>query len=368
VPLESFKARIDRLPSPSRRLQLGFAVAVLTTQALIAMTGAVVRVTSSGLGCPTWPQCFPGSMVPVSHPEYNTLNQWIEYGNRLFTGVVGLIAITCFALAYLHRPRSERAGGVWTDEHGGPPRGTSPGASARRREDAASPGPLTSERSEPLDADRRYLRLALAMPLGVAVQAVIGGITVRLDLLWWSVAIHLLASTVMVWLATLLVHSVPRDDAPTTPAPAPSTLTTWLYVQTALLAGLLITGTMVTGAGPHGGDPDTPRLDLPVETMAHIHASFLYTFLGSLVLLGFWLRSQRAFPPPWRRYRVLVGVVLAQATIGFVQFATGVPELLVCLHVLGAMTVIIATGSLWCGVRGRAAVDREELAEGVTTR
>jgi cytochrome c oxidase assembly protein subunit 15 len=322
VPLESFKARIDRLPSPSRRLQLGFAVAVLTTQALIAMTGAVVRVTGSGLGCPTWPECFPGSMVPVSHPEYDTLNQWIEYGNRLFTGVVGLIAITCFALAYLHRPRT----------------------------------------------DRRYLRLALAMPLGVAVQAVIGGITVRLDLVWWSVAIHLLASTVMVWLATLLVHSVPRDDEPATQTHAPGTLTTWLYVQTALLAGLLVTGTMVTGAGPHGGDPDTPRLGIPVETMAHVHATFLYTFLGSLVLLGFWLRSQRDFPPPWRRYRVLVGVVLAQGTIGFVQFATGVPELLVCLHVLGAMTVIIATGSLWCGVRGRAAVDQGQLAAGVTTR
>jgi len=322
VSLETLKARIDRLPSPSRRLQLGFAVAVLATQALIAMTGAVVRVTGSGLGCPTWPQCFPGSMVPVSHPEYNTLNQWIEYGNRLFTGVVGLIAITCFALAYLHRPRT----------------------------------------------DRRYLRLALAMPVGVAVQAVIGGITVRLDLVWWSVAVHLLASTVMVWLATLLVHSVPRDGAPATPATPPGTLTSWLYVQTALLAGLLVTGTMVTGAGPHGGDPDTPRLGIPVETMAHIHAAFLYTFLGSLVLLGFWLRSQRDFPPPWRRYRVLVGVVLAQGTIGFVQFATGVPELLVCLHVLGAMSVIIATGSLWCGVRGRAAADQEQLAEGVTTR
>jgi heme a synthase len=318
VPLESLKARIDRLPCPSRRLQLGFAIAVLATQALIAMTGAVVRVTGSGLGCPTWPECFPGSMVPVSHPEYDTLNQWIEYGNRLFTGLVGLIAIACFALAYLHRPR-----------------------------------------------DRRYLRLALAMPLGVAVQAVIGGLTVRLDLVWWSVAIHLLASTVMVWLATLLVHSVPRDGTPAV-APVPGTLRTWLYVQTALLAGLLVTGTMVTGAGPHGGDPETPRLGIPVETMAHVHAAFLYTFLGSLVLLGFWLRSQHAFPPPWRRYRILVAVVLAQGTIGFVQFWTGVPELLVCLHVLGAMTVIIATGSLWCGVR-RTEVDQERLARVVTT-
>jgi cytochrome c oxidase assembly protein subunit 15 len=319
VPLDSLKARIDRLPDPSRRLQLGFAIAVLVTQALIAMTGAVVRVTGSGLGCPTWPECFPGSMVPVAHPEYHTLNQWIEYGNRLFTGVIGLIAIACFVLAYLHRPRT----------------------------------------------DRRYLRLALAMPLGVAVQAVIGGATVRLSLVWWSVSIHLLASTVMVWLATLLVHAVPRDDAPGEPTPPPGTLTTWLYVQTALLAGLLVTGTMVTGAGPHGGDPRTPRLGIPVETMAHVHAAFLYTFLGSLVLLGFWLRAQRAFPPPWRRYRVLVAVVLAQGTIGLVQFWTGVPELLVCLHVLGAMAVIIATGSLWCGVRGRAGAGRGRVAEAV---
>ena len=214
-----------------------------------------------------------------------------------------------------------------------------------------------------MDTDRRYLRLAAAMPLGVVVQAVIGGLTVRLDLVWWSVAIHLLASTVMVWLATLLVHAVPRDSGPATPAPVPGTLSTWLYAQTGLLAGLLVTGTMVTGAGPHGGDPETPRLDIPVETMAHVHATFLYLFLGSLVLLGLWLRAQKAFPPPWRRYQVLVAVVVAQGTIGFVQFWTGVPELLVCLHVLGAMTVIIATGSLWCGVRGRTGTGRTAVAE-----
>lgn len=296
---------------------------MLVTQALIAMTGAVVRVTGSGLGCPTWPECFPGSMVPVAHPEYHTLNQWIEYGNRLFTGLVGLIAGACLVLAYLHRPRT----------------------------------------------DRRYLMLALAMPVGVLVQAVIGGATVRLSLVWWSVSIHLLASTVMVWLATLLVHAVPprtaapvgvgpRVSAPPPQRPAvPATVTTWLYVQTALLAGILVTGTMVTGAGPHGGDPKTPRLGVPVETMAHVHASFLYTFLLSLVLLGIWLRTQRIFTPPWRRYTVLVAVVLAQGTIGLVQFWTGVPELLVCLHVLGAMTVIIATGSLWCGIRGRGNPD-----------
>jgi len=301
VPFESLKARIDRAPSPSRGLQRGVAIAVVATQALIAMTGAIVRVTGSGLGCPTWPECFPGSMVPVDHPEYATLNQWIEYGNRLFTGIVGLIAGAALVLAVLSKPR-----------------------------------------------DRRYLRLAIAMPVGVAVQAVLGGITVRLDLLWWTVAIHLLASTVMVWLATLLVHAVPREDARA--GTGGRLVGRWLYVQTALLAGILVTGTMVAGAGPHGGDPDTPRLDLPVETLAHVHAAFLYTFLGSLVLLGFLLRDGEN--PPWRRYRVLLAVVLAQGTIGFVQFWTGVPELLVSLHVLGAMSVIIATASLWCGVRG----------------
>ncbi|MGH3759402.1 COX15/CtaA family protein [Actinophytocola sp.] len=301
MPFDSVKARVDRLPSPGRRLQLGVAITVVATQALIAMTGAIVRVTGSGLGCPTWPECFPGSMVPVSHPEYATLNQWIEYGNRLFTGIVGIVAGVALVLAVLNKPR-----------------------------------------------DRRYLRLAVAMPVGVVIQAGLGGITVRLDLVWWTVAIHLLASTVMVWLATLLVHAVPRADA--RPGARSRTVETWLYVQTALLAGILVTGTMVTGAGPHGGDPQTPRLGIPVETLAHVHAAALYTFLGSLVLLGFWLRG--VTNPPWRRYQVLVGVVLAQGTIGLVQFWTGVPELLVSLHVLGAMAVIVATASLWCGVRG----------------
>jgi cytochrome c oxidase assembly protein subunit 15 len=294
---------VGRLPYPSQALQRALAIAAIITQAGIGVTGSIVRVTGSGLGCPTWPECFPGSMVPVSHPEYATLNQWIEYGNRLFTGIVGLIAAAALVLALLDKPR-----------------------------------------------DRRYLRLAIAMPVGVAVQAALGGITVRLDLVWWSVAIHLLASTVMVWLATLLVHAVPRDARPNgSPATGSRTVEIWLYVQTALLAGILVTGTMVTGAGPHGGDPDTPRLGLPVETLAHVHAAFLYTFLGSLVLLGFLLRGVAS--PPWRRYLVLAGVVLAQGTIGIVQFWTGVPELLVSLHVLGAMSVVIATASLWCGIR-----------------
>lgn len=308
MPFSTIRARIDRLPNPSRRLRLGVAIAVVATQALIAMTGAIVRVTGSGLGCPTWPQCLPDSMVPVERHEYALLNQWIEFGNRLFTGIVGIVAVAGFVLALLNKPR-----------------------------------------------DRRYLRLGVAMPLGVVVQAVLGGITVRLDLVWWTVAIHLLASTVMVWLATLFAHAVPRDGGPRTARPArPVDRTTgaWLYAQTALLACVLVAGTMVTGAGPHAGNPKTPRLALPVETLAHVHAGFLYAFLASLLLLGLRLRVLPS--PPWRRYRLLLAAVLVQGAIGLVQYLTGVPELLVCLHVLGAMTVVVATASLWCGLRGYA--------------
>ena len=293
---------MERLPIPGRRLQRGFAIAVVVTQALIAVTGSVVRVTGSGLGCPTWPQCLPGSMVPVEHREFATLNQWIEYGNRLFTGIVGIIALACFVLAWLARPRR-----------------------------------------------RRYVRLAAAMPLGVVVQAVIGGITVRMDLLWWTVAVHLLVSTVMVWLAVLLVHEV--DERPEQPAPAG--VKGMLLIQAGVLACLLVAGTLVTGAGPHAGNPRTPRLELPVDTLAHVHAAFLFVFLGMLLALGvlLWVGgSPRALRV---RYGVLVGLTLGQGTLGFVQYWTGVPELLVSLHVLGAMTVIIATASLWCATQGR---------------
>lgn len=302
MPFSSLRARLERLPSPSVTLQRGFAVAVVITQALIAVTGSVVRVTGSGLGCPTWPECVPGSMLPVEHQEFATLNQWIEYGNRLFTGVVGIIALACFALAWLARPRR-----------------------------------------------RRYVRLAAAMPLGVLVQAIIGGITVRMDLLWWTVAVHLLASTIMVWLAVMLVHEV--DERPARPAPAG--VRRLLLIQTGVLACLLVAGTLVTGAGPHAGDPETGRLDLPVETLAHVHAAFLFVFVGMLLALGVLLWVGGASRHLRVRYGVLVGVTLGQGTLGFVQYWTGVPEMLVSLHVLGAMTVIIATASMWCASRGR---------------
>ncbi|MDQ3579475.1 MAG: COX15/CtaA family protein [Actinomycetota bacterium] len=305
MPPQSLKARVDRLPGTTHRTQRAVAIAVVITQALIAVTGSVVRVTGSGLGCPSWPQCQPGSLVPMAHPEYAALNQWIEFGNRMLTGVVGFIAFAAFMLAYLDRPRREH-----------------------------------------------YVRLAFIMPAGVVAQAVLGGITVQLDLVWWSVAIHLLASVVMVWLAVLLFHAVDEGEQPVRRV-GPPALHRLLPTTVVILVGLLAVGTMVTGAGPHAGDPDTPRLDLPVETLAHVHAAFLFVFLGSLVAIGLVLRSDDVPRGLWTRYFALLAVVLAQGALGFVQFWTGVPELLVSLHMLGAMSVIIAMAFVWCGARVR---------------
>lgn len=313
VPLETLKARIDALPTPSTRVQRAVAIAVVVTQALIAVTGSVVRVTGSGLGCSTWPQCQPGSLVPVSHPEFAALNQWIEFGNRLLTGVVGIVAFAAFALAYLARPRR-----------------------------------------------RHYVRLALAMPVGVVVQAVLGGLTVRFDLLWWTVAVHLMVSAVMVWLSVLLVDAV--DPAERDPVRVPSALPGLLTGSVVVLVGLLIAGTMVTGAGPHAGDPETPRLALPVETLAHVHAAFLFVYLGMLLAAGLLLRTGTSSRTLWRRYWIVVAVVLAQGALGFVQFWTGVPELLVSLHVLGATAVVAATSALWCGTRARTTTPAELVA------
>jgi cytochrome c oxidase assembly protein subunit 15 len=303
--LASLRARIDRLPVPSRRLQRGVAIAVVATQALIAVTGSIVRVTGSGLGCPTWPECFPGSLVPVQHPELAAVHQWIEYGNRMFTGVVGFVALASFALAWLARPRR-----------------------------------------------RRYVLLAAAMPVGVAAQAVIGGVTVLMSLKWWTVSVHFLVSTVLVWLAVLLVHAVDEADGPVRPAGPPG-VRGLLLAQSAVLVGLLTAGTMVTAAGPHAGDAKTPRLDVSVDTLAHVHAAFLFVFVGLLLAVGILLKVGGSSRSLRVRYAVLVAVTVAQGTLGFVQYWTGVPEVLVSFHVLGAMLVIITTATMWCATGAR---------------
>ena len=311
MPVGRFFLRlVDLLPMPSLRAQRLIAAAVILTQGGIAVTGAIVRVTASGLGCPTWPQCFPGSFTPVPVAEVPVVHQVVEFGNRMITFLVVLTA----ALAVLAVTR------------------------ARRR--------------------REVLFYAWLMPASTVVQAVIGGITVLTGLLWWTVAIHLLASMTMVWLAVLLYVKIgePDDGAPTLTVPKPLRALTFLSAVT--LAAVLVAGTLVTGAGPHAGDKSVdqpvPRLQVEITTLVHLHSSLLVAYLSLLVGLGFALLAVRAARPVLVRLGVLLVLVCAQALVGMVQFFTGVPAALVAIHVAGAAACTAATAALWVSMRERA--------------
>ncbi|MFC4373687.1 heme A synthase [Nocardia halotolerans] len=308
----AFLGLVDRLPLPSLRTQRLIAVAVILSQAGISVTGAIVRVTASGLGCPTWPQCFPGSFTPVGVSEVPVLHQTVEFGNRLLTFVVTL----CAALIVLAVVR------------------------ARRR--------------------REVLVYAWLMPGGTVVQAIIGGITVRTGLLWWTVAIHLLASMAMVWLAVVLYAKIgePDDGIDTVQVPAPLR---WLTALSGVaLAGVLIAGTLVTAAGPHAGDKSierpVERLQVEIVTLVHLHSQLLIGYLALLIGLAFGLFAVGMSAAIRKRLFVLLGLVLAQSLVGVVQYFTDVPAALVAIHVGGAAACTAATAALWASLRTRETV------------
>ncbi|WP_307849621.1 COX15/CtaA family protein [Qaidamihabitans albus] len=317
--MQLLSSLVARLPYPSQAVQRAVAVAAIVTQGGIGVTGSVVRVTGSGLGCPTWPQCFSGSMFPVEHPEYDTLRQWIEFSNRMLTGIVGIAAALCVLAAWR----------ILLDHPG----------------------------------RRRLVKLAWAMPAGVVAQGAIGGLTVLTGLLWWTVAIHFLASTVLVWLAVLLLHAFHEGDEPPRWRVTPVGRAL-LVALVAALGAVLVAGTTVTGAGPHGGDPATPRLQAPIETLAQVHGALLVVYLLVLAALGgHWLRAG-APAMLWRCYAAVWIVALAQGVLGSVQYALGVPEALVSFHVLGAALLIVATATLWCAARDRGPVTSSTPAAG----
>ncbi|QZT64629.1 COX15/CtaA family protein [Mycolicibacterium austroafricanum] len=305
-----FLRLVDLLPEPSRRVQRIIAFAVILTQGGISVTGAIVRVTASGLGCPTWPQCFPGSFTPVPHPEVAGIHQAVEFGNRLLTFLVVLTA----AAAVLAVTR------------------------ARRR--------------------REVLVYAWLMPASTVAQAIIGGITVLTGLLWWTVAIHLLVSMAMVWLAVLLYVKIGEPDSGVVAVRAPKPLRQLTALSALTLAAVLVTGTMVTGAGPHAGDKSldrpVPRLEVEITTLVHLHSSLLVAYLALLVGLGFGLLAVRTSGDVMKRLAVVVVLVAAQGALGATQFVLGVPAALVALHVAGAAACTAATAALWASMRERA--------------
>jgi len=287
-----------RLPDSVTRLARPLAWASLVGNIGIVVTGGAVRLTASGLGCPTWPRCTEESFTP--HGELD-LHSAIEFGNRLITFVLSAIAIATFIVMW-------RTG-------------------------------------------RRELRsLALILGLGVPAQAVIGGITVLTDLNPWVVAFHLLCSMAMTGVAVLLLWRV--HDQP--PALGRGRLPVLAWAMFAVTWVVLYLGTVVTGSGPHAGDVDAPRNGLDPLQMSQLHADSVFLLLGLTVALVC------VAPAPARRAAVtLLAVELGQGTIGFVQYFTDLPEILVGFHMLGAALTSAAATWLLLAVR---AADRADPA------
>ena len=296
---------VRRVITPSTRVLRVLAIVNVVAQCGITVTGSIVRVSESGLGCPTWPDCSGSSLVPIAHPELGQLHQWIEFSNRLLGGAVGVLAALVFLGALLAKPRR-----------------------------------------------RRHILLALTMPLGVLAQAVIGGITVLTKLSWWTVCLHFLPSPALVWLAVLLLRAIDEGDEPARPL-IPRPLRGLEIAMAVDVALVLVAGTLVTAAGPHAGDVRTPRLDLPLADLAQGHADVVFVLVGMIVAFGFAVRITGGHAALWRRYWLLVAAVAAQAALGITQYLLGVPDVLVILHVLGATLVVAAMAALWCSSRDR---------------
>jgi len=256
------------------------AWATLVANVVLVVTGGAVRLTGSGLGCPTWPRCTESSFTPRGEL---TVHAAIEFGNRMLTFVLVVIAIATLVAAW----------------------------SSRRR-------------------DVRLLAFVLA--LGIPAQAIIGGFTVLTDLNPWVVSFHLLCSLAIIGLSVLFLHrlSVPFAGA----ARGPVVVLAWLVFASAWV--VLYLGTVVTGSGPHAGDEDAVRNGLDPLQVSQVHADSVFLFLGLSLGLYFAVRVAGLSTRP---LRALLVVIVLQGGIGFVQYATDLPLVLVGLHMLGAALV-----------------------------
>ncbi|MBC8093221.1 MAG: COX15/CtaA family protein [Pseudonocardia sp.] len=277
-------------------------MAALVTNIGIVITGVAVRLTGSGLGCPTWPRCTDDSYVNT--PEYG-IHGLLEFGNRLLAFAVGLACLAALVAALVQR---------------------------RRR--------------------RGVVLLAAAVFIGIPAQAVLGGITVLTGLNPWTVAGHFLLSIALIYLAyALWVRSREGDGPREWRAGAP---VRWLVRGVvAVTAVVLVLGTVVTGSGPHAGDAAAARTGLDPEAMSQLHADSVFLLVG--LTIGAWaaLAANGAPAAVTRAAAVLLGIELSQGILGFVQYVTDLPVLLVGLHVAGACATWVAALVLLFRLRTR---------------
>ncbi|WP_233492264.1 heme A synthase [Blastococcus sp. TF02A-30] len=289
-------------PAVISRVALANAVA----NGLIVVTGGAVRLTGSGLGCPTWPRCTSDSFVATPELAGHGV---IEFGNRLLTFVLAIVAIATVVA-------------VWR-------------------------------------SPRRDLRaLAVVTFLGIPAQALLGGVTVLTGLNPWTVAAHFLLSAVLVALATTLWL---RSREPGVGQPLvrrPFVLLT--YGIAAATAAVLVLGTVVTGSGPHSGDvdeadvPTGDRMGFDPELVSQLHADVVFLLIGLTIALLVALYATDSPARVRRAARDLLVVELAQGVVGYVQYFTGLPIALVLLHMAGAVLTTAYAARLVWSVRGPA--------------
>jgi cytochrome c oxidase assembly protein subunit 15 len=285
------QARASRVLSPAS----GF---LLFAQAAIVVTGGAVRLTGSGLGCPTWPECTPGSYTPKPYQVEEQVKVWIEFGNRLLTFVLVLAAITVLISV--------------------------------------------------LASGKKYLRgLALGQVLGILGQGILGGITVLTGLHPATVAAHFLLSIILIAGATSLraqrFASLEKQEA----APLVKKIAT-AHLAVSFL--VLFLGTLVTGSGPHAGDATAERFPFDLRTMAWLHADAVIALFGITFGL-FVVHGVSAHTK--KRLKIFVAIALSQGLIGYVQWYMDLPELMVGLHLVGSTLVWIASMRVWLSVTKR---------------
>ena len=272
---------------------------LVVTQMGIVVTGGAVRLTGSGLGCPTWPQCTPGSYTPVPHQAQGQLHSWIEFGNRLLTFFL-IVAIFAAIIGYFK----------W----------------GRNRNDSKILG-----------------WMAAVQFLGIVAQIVVGGISVLTHLNPFAVSAHFLLSIVLI-AASISFRQRMLGKPQVTLQPLTKTYGRVLVLLTLVVINL---GVIVTGSGPHAGDAMAKRFHIDPRTISWLHADSVIALIS--LTFGLWLlikasESSEAKELSSEKIGLFLSICLAQGFIGYTQYFTGVPELLVGAHLLG---VTLVWSSIW---------------------
>jgi heme a synthase len=304
----------DALLAPSAAALRRWALAGVVTSTLIILTGAAVRLSQSGLGCPDWPACTAHSLAASGTTGDPLVHRWVEFGNRLVTVAIFVVAIGVFVAACRFRP----AGG-------------------QRRRD--------------------LVWLAAAQPGAILAQAVLGGLVVLTKLNPALVSVHFLASVALV-AATVALYVRCQESAGQPVPLVPRLVQLAALGVVACVAVMMAAGTVVTGTGPLAGAANVARYHLPLEGVTQLHADIGWLLGGLVVALLLGLRLGSAPPRAVRLGWLLLGLIAIQGVVGYTQYFTGLPAGLVWVHVAGSVAIWVTALLLPYSLRDRGTVHR----------